>query len=406
MQEFPNNQPPAPVISIHQAITVAFDYPVIFTCDLFAPDNPVLANTIDRHDENRRHRVLAVVDGGVAAASPDLPARISAYADSYPDCLDLVAEPLVVPGGETMKNDYRKLMEVVDMMLEFRLCRHSFVIVVGGGAVLDSVGFSAGIVHRGLRTVRVPTTVLAQNDAGIGIKNAMNLHGGKNTVGVFSPPFAVLNDFSLLRTLDDRDWIAGVAEAFKVALIRDAAFFFELCQLAPQLRRRDEHAMKRLILRCVELHLEHLRTSGDPFELGSMRPLDFGHWAAHYLESMTGYTLRHGEAVAIGLALDCLYAQRRGWLAKGETDAVLEALAACGLPLWHPALTRRLGDGRLEVLQGIEAFREHLGGRLTVTFPEGLGSSREVHCLDEQDVEWAAERLEAEFRPVKEAKGQ
>jgi 3-dehydroquinate synthase len=236
--------------------------------------------------------------------------------------------------------------------------------------------------------------VLAQNDAGVGVKNAINLHGGKNTIGTFAPPFAVVNDYDFLDTLPARDWTAGISEAFKVAVIKDAAFFRDLCVLAPRLRARDRAAMEELVRRCALLHLQHIATSGDPFELGAARPLDFGHWSAHKLEGMTGYAVAHGEAVAIGLALDAGYARRMGWLSDAEADALLRGLSESGYTLWHPALNRRLGDGRLEILGGLDDFREHLGGELCVTMPRGIGAKFEVHEMDPALVEASLRDLE------------
>lgn len=369
---------------IHQCFTVSFDYPVLCTRNLFGDGNDTLLGAFCRLDEPCRHRALVFVDAGLAGADAGLSARITAWFEARADRLELVKAPHIVPGGEAIKNDYRLTMEIVDTILEYRMCRHSYVVAVGGGAVLDAVGFAASIVHRGLRTVRVPTTTLAQNDAGVGVKNGMNLHGGKNTVGTFHPPFAVVNDFALLNTLPDEHWIGGVSEAFKVALIKDAPFFRDLCRDAGRFRARDANALERMIVRCAEHHLDHIRTNGDPFEMGRARPLDFGHWSAHKLESMSNYRITHGEAVATGLAIDSLYAAEQGWLERSDCDALLRGLRDTGFSLWHPEMERRLGDGALELLGGLDDFREHLGGELCVTYPDGLGRKQEVHEVDRE----------------------
>jgi len=335
------------------------------------------------------------MDHGVNEAFPQLAGQVGRWFRTHADTCELVCAPEVVPGGETLKNDYRKIMSLIDQMLEYHLCRHSVVLAIGGGAVLDAVGFATSLVHRGLRLVRMPSTTLAQNDAGIGVKNGMNLHGGKNTVGVFSAPFAVINDATLLEGLSDAQWRDGISEAFKVAMIKDRAFFQELCDLSPALGHRDKQAMDRLIRRCAELHLDHIASSGDPFELGSARPLDFGHWSAHKLESISGYRISHGQAVAIGIALDSLYACHLGWIEESEAEQLIAALVTCGFDLTPPQLTQRLGDGRLQLLQGLDEFREHLGGRLTLSFPSPIGSIREVHEMNETWIEEDLLRLAA-----------
>ena len=378
-----------------QQFHVPFEYPVLFTESVFSDGNDVLAEALDVSGSGPRHRVMAFLDEGLVSANPSLPQEISCFFERHRERFELVAEPWVVTGGEAIKNDYRLLMQIVDGLLEFRMCRHSYVLAVGGGAVLDAVGFGAAIVHRGLRTVRLPTTVLAQCDAGIGVKNGMNLHGGKNTVGTFHPPFAVINDAAFLRTLSFEHWIGGVAEAFKVAIIKDAVFLDELCRDAERLRERDEACMHTVVHRCARMHLDHIALNGDPFELGAARPLDFGHWAAHKLESMTGYKVGHGQAVAIGIALDCTYAARQGWIEAEERDAILDGMQTCGLPLWHPALDRRIDGDRLEVLSGLEDFREHLGGVLCVTYPRPLGSKVDVNEIDRDAMTRACAELKA-----------
>jgi 3-dehydroquinate synthase len=257
-------------------------------------------------------------------------------------------------------------------------------------------GFAAATAHRGLRLVRLPTTVLAQNDAGIGVKNGINAFGFKNFIGSFAPPFAVINDFSFLSTLQQRDRIAGVAEAVKVALIREPEFFEWLCAHVSQLRSFDANTTQYMVKKCAELHLAHIQTSGDPFEFGSARPLDFGHWAAHKLESLSAHSLRHGEAVAIGMALDVRYSVEAGLLEPQLADKVLDVLQCLGLPTYHPELESRTQDGDLKVLAGLSEFQEHLGGELSVTLLGAVGETVECHSMDRElvarSVRWLSQR--------------
>jgi 3-dehydroquinate synthase len=143
--------------------------------------------------------------------------------------------------------------------------------------------------------------------------------------------------------------------------------------------------MDWLIYRCAELHLQHIATSGDPFEFGSSRPLDFGHWSAHKLEQISDYAWRHGEAVAIGLALDSTYAWKMGMLPEADWRRILDVITAVGLPIWAPEMLQSLeylGTSR-SILAGLEEFREHLGGDLTIMLLKGLGQGVEVHEMDE-----------------------
>ena len=267
------------------------------------------------------------------------------------------------------------------------MCRQSFVIAIGGGSVLDMVGFGASLVHRGVRLVRMPTTVLAQNDAGVGVKNGMNEHGMKNFLGTFAPPFAVINDFAFLSTLPGAHWTGGIAEAFKVALIKDREFFDFLCSNASAFARRQLGPMEELIRRCAMLHLDHIAKNGDPFEMGTARPLDFGHWSAHKLETLSEYRITHGEAVAAGIALDSHYAMKRGLISRADLSRILKALLDCGLSIWYPEMSERDGDGQLAILQGLRDFQEHLGGALTVTLPDSIGKKCEVHHVNVDDIE-------------------
>ncbi len=372
-----------------QQFAVDFEYPVHFTRGVFDTDNRLLAEVLDRYDESRRHRAAVVVDAGLDKAQDNLTGRIKEYFHEHLDEMELVTEPMLVPGGEAAKNDWKPVRDLMWMMGNLHLDRQSYVIVVGGGAVLDMAGFAASIVHRGLRVVRIPTTVLAQNDGGIGVKNGMNEHAQKNFVGTFAPPFAVINDLDVVASLNDVHWRGGIAEAFKVAIIRDREFFDFLCASAKDLKKRDREAMDCLIYRCAVLHLEHIRTAGDPFEFGRSRPLDFGHWAGHQIETMTDYKTGHGQAVSIGIGIDSCYAAAKGLLKQDELERILTGLCDSGLPLWHECLRRRNSAGELEVLAGLDKFREHLGGELTITLPDGIGHKVEVHHMDTDVIEQA-----------------
>ncbi|HSP80035.1 MAG TPA: 3-dehydroquinate synthase, partial [Myxococcaceae bacterium] len=286
-------------------------------------------------------------------------------------------------------------MRLLAKLDELALDRHSFILAIGGGAMLDLVGFAAATAHRGIRLVRVPGTVLAQADAGLGVKNGVNAFGKKNFLGTFAPPFAVLNDSLLLETLSLRDKRSGMAEAVKVAAIKDPILFEWMEAHAEALARAEPEALAVLVRGAAELHLRHIATSGDPFELGSARPLDFGHWAAHKLEVLSEFRLRHGEAVALGIALDTAYSVECGLLEPAARERVVGLLEALGFRLWDEALALERA-GRPCVLDGLDEFREHLGGELTVTLLSAIGQGVEVHdiCMERMGLAlaWLARR--------------
>jgi 3-dehydroquinate synthase len=380
-------QPRDPLQALYvQRFAVPYEFPVYFTEHLFAAENPVFRDTLLRREPQRRHRFVVFIDADVAASFPALGHTIAGYAQLHADALELVAAPHPVPGGEAVKNDPTLVTALQKRLVDWGVDRHAFVVGIGGGAFLDLIGYVAATTHRGVRHIRVPTTVLAQNDSGVGVKNGVNAFGMKNLLGCFAPPFAVLNDADFLRTLQPRDKLAGMAEAVKVALIRDAVFFDWLEANAEDLRNFESAAMRHMIRRCAELHMKQIGQGGDPFETGSARPLDYGHWSAHKLESLTSHELRHGEAVAIGLALDTRYSVQVGLLAPGGEERVYSLLKSLGFHLWHPALERRDADGEWLLLRGLQEFREHLGGDLTITLLQSLGVGVEVHQMDSREI--------------------
>ncbi|WP_257669708.1 3-dehydroquinate synthase [Parapedobacter tibetensis] len=377
--------------SIRQSFTVTYQYDVHFTADLFAVDNRLLAQFFDNQAIDAAPKLLVVIDEGVAAHHDELIERITAYFRGFP-CVSLIDEVMVVPGGEAAKNDHAVVDRIVDAVDRHGIDRHSYIMAIGGGAVLDAVGYATTIAHRGIRHIRVPTTVLSQNDSGMGVKNGINYQGKKNFIGTFSPPVAVFNDRSFLQSLSHRQWLAGISEAIKVALIKDADFFEWIAGHTFQLHNRDMVAMEYLIYRCAELHLQHI-AGADPFEFGSSRPLDFGHWSAHKLEQLSAFEVIHGEAVAIGIALDSVYSSLAGLLPQADAERIIDVLQALGLPVFHPLLESG-NDQQHPLLAGLEEFREHLGGRLTIMLLEVIGKGIEVNALDNELILQAATALQ------------
>jgi 3-dehydroquinate synthase len=369
---------------VQQAIDVRFRYPVYFTRGLFARDNTLLSRVLHRGRAEAPSPVLFVVDRGVYERQPGLLRAIEGYTRAHAAALHLACPPLVVEGGEAAKNSLENVSVLHDVIGDAGLCRRSYLVVVGGGGVIDMAGYAAATAHRGLRLVRIPTTVLAQADAGVSVKNAVNARGRKNFLGTFAPPFAVLNDSDFLATLSDRDWRSGMAEAIKAALVKDGAFFAYLETHATRLARREMRLMQHLIQRSAELHLAHLAHAGDAFEQGVSRPLDFGHWAAHKLEQLTAFRLRHGEAVALGIALDTTYSYLAGFLPEADWERVLSTLARAGFTLWVPELSEHLDDPGhpRSILRGLEEFRQHIGGPLAIMLLWRIGQGFEAHQVD------------------------
>ena len=379
-----------------QKFEVPFEFPVCFTEYIFDIKNRVFLDIICRKEKDKKHNMIFFIDEGIAKNYKNLINELKEYVNYYRKHLNIVTDPILVPGGEKIKSDLYFVEQIQQSISEFNIDRHSYVIAIGGGAVLDAVGLVAATSHRGIRHIRMPTTVLSQNDSGVGVKNGVNLFGSKNYVGTFAPPFAVINDINFISNLGERDKIAGMAEAIKVALIRDKDFFQWLELNAENLALFQKKEMEYMIRRCAELHMHQIGNGGDPFEMGSARPLDFGHWSAHKLESMTNYRLRHGEAVAIGIALDTRYSVLVGMLDQGIEDRICFLLEYLGFNLWNSALEKENIDKSLELIKGLKDFQEHLGGELTITLLKEIGVGYEVNEINieivKESIKWLRER--------------
>jgi len=379
---------------IEQSFAVNFNYSLHFTNEVFGSSNSLFAEIIKSYKPNNQVKLLFVIDDGVLRNHSYLLENIKSYCLNYSKQL-IFTESLLIPGGEAAKNNYDNVNSIIGAIDKNAICRHSFIVVIGGGAVIDMAGYAASITHRGVKLIRIPTTVLSQNDAAIGVKNGINAHGKKNFIGTFATPYAVINDQKFLTTLEQRDWIAGVAEAIKVALIKDKSFFTEIKKNAVLLKERNMEAMLHSIYRCAEMHMDHIAQNGDPFENGSSRPLDFGHWSAHKLEQMSNYTMRHGEAVAKGMAIDLTYACILEYISSDVLDEILGVLINIGFDLSIPVSGNKEMN---ELLNGIEEFREHLGGELTITMINEIGQKFDIHEINLELMTDAINSLNKKFK--------
>jgi 3-dehydroquinate synthase len=373
---------------------VPFRFDVFFTENVFSPANSLLREILK---QAAPEKLLIVIEEPIVSAMPKLVEDIRAYLSPSVNGVELVAEPLILPGGEKLKNDFLPVQKLHSLIEQHGLSRHSFVAAIGGGALLDVAGFAAATAHRGIRHIRFPTTTLSQADGGVGVKNAVNAFGKKNYIGTFAPPFAVINDSEFLRFLPDSRKAAGYIEAVKVGLIRDRDFFGQIEQSADALNRFEPSAMNALIRRSAELHVRHISEAGDPFEFGSARPLDFGHWAAHKLEQLSDFRISHGEAVAIGIALDVIYSRNAGHLASGDAERILALLRKLRFNLFAPELSQKDQVGELIILNGLSEFQQHLGGQLAITLLREIGRGFEVHEISKAGVRKAIDDLRERF---------
>ena len=376
---------------LEQRFSVQFEYKVHFTTHLFDSANTQLRSFLHaKQSPGITQKVFFVIDQGVAESHPGLTTQIKAYF-SGETSLKCVEDMLIIPGGEGAKNDEGLFHDIVKAVNKYGIDRHSYLVAIGGGSILDLAGYAAAVSHRGIRHIRIPTTVLSQNDSGVGVKNGINYFEKKNFLGTFAPPVAVFNDYHFLTTLNERDWRSGISEAIKVSLIKDAAFFYWLVENADKLAKRDMPAMQYLIVRCAELHLQHI-AGKDPFETGSSRPLDFGHWSAHKLEQLTDFSVRHGEAVAMGIALDTVYSHLEGRLSEQDMLLVINLIKKLGFEITHPSFA--ITDDKSLLLRGLNEFREHLGGKLTISLLNAVGKGQEVHEMDTALLKQASEWLQ------------
>ncbi len=369
--------------NVEQKLDLHYRYPVVFTENLFSKSNGELKQFFKDQGANQSIRLLCIVDENLLEGNPKLIQEVEEYF-SEEGMPALVSTPILLKGGEALKSRFDIVNELYSAVAEYNICRHSYIMGIGGGTLMDIAGYVAATSHRGVRMLRVPTTVLAQSDAALGVKTSMNFDGKKNFVGTFTPPNGVFCDIALLDSLPEEHYLPGYSEAVKVAILQDEPFLKEIEDLSKDIISREREGSLHVIAKCAELHLKHIATSGDPFEFGSSRPLDFGHWAAHKLEQMSDFKMTHGESVAFGVALDVTYSYLVGKLSEESWRRCMEAFKGLKFELYHPLMEKSLNEPENpeSMLHGLEEFRQHLGGRLTVMLIDEIGSGYEVDTMD------------------------
>lgn len=325
-----------------------------------------MAGTWARHLSGR---VLVVTDQTVGAH----------YLTRLEPALQGVAQHqvLTLPGGEEHKT-LAGWQSVIDALLALKAQRDATVVALGGGVIGDMAGFAAACYMRGIRLIQVPTTLLAQVDAAIGGKTGVNLAAGKNLVGAFHAPAAVVIDVDTLATLDEREYRAGLAEVVKYGAIRDPAFFAWLEQAADALAKRLPDALMEAVRRSVANKAEVV--AADEREAGERALLNFGHTFGHALETATGYrSYRHGEAVAIGMSLAARLSEMRS-LAPPGTAMRLEAL------LQHLGLETRLSPAqdREQLLELMHMDKKNQAGQIRLVLLTDIGQAVVTPCEPDQ----------------------
>jgi 3-dehydroquinate synthase len=322
----------------------------------------------------RSGRIVAVSDGNVWAAQG---ARLSASG------LDVV--PVLVPPGEGSKS-WAQLEALIERLLELGVERDDVILAFGGGMVGDLAGFAASIVKRGCAYVQIPTSLLAQVDSSVGGKTAINSPLGKNLIGSFHQPAAVLIDPSTLDTLPERELRAGYAEVVKYGLIGDPGFFDWCEEFGGALLAGDPAARLQAIETCVRakaaiVHEDERETSG------RRALLNFGHTFAHALEAETGYAMLHGEAVALGMVLAFRLSAERRLCAAGEAERVAAHLEAAGLP------TRPQGMSAQRLVEHMARDKKASGGRVAFVLTRGIGEAFVDRSVELGEVEAFLERV-------------
>ncbi len=328
---------------------------------------------------NAGPRVAIVTDSNVGPLYAD---RVAKELEDY----GFAATVISIPAGEKSKCVHA-LERVWTELVAAGLDRNSAVVALGGGVVGDLAGFAAATYMRGIRVVQIPTTLLACVDSSVGGKTAIDLKAGKNLVGAFHQPAAVIIDTGTLKTLPERDLRSGLAEVIKYGVILDAPFFTWLEKNLDDVVSLQANATTEAIRRSCELKAQV--TSADEREGGPRAVLNFGHTAGHALETTSGYKgLLHGEAVSLGMLAACRVAELLGMIpAREVTEPLRRMLSRAGLPV-----TLR-GVNVAKILDPIRRDKKARDGKIMMVLPVRIGEVKAVHDVDPALIEQALEKL-------------
>jgi len=309
------------------------------------------------------HRYAVISDSNVA---PLYAARLIEQFDDMGESVPLCT----IPAGETNKTR-DTWAALTDQLLEAQLGRDSAIIALGGGVVCDVAGFVAATFMRGVPVVHIPTTLLAMIDASIGGKTGVDTSHGKNLVGAFHQPSAVIADPEVLDTLSVAELRSGLAEALKHGAIADAAYFEFISEhardlLADEPGKRDVGGLNHVIEKSVRLKVGVV--AADEREKGARKALNFGHTIGHAIEMLSNYSMRHGEAIGVGMLLEAVAAEREGITEPGTAARIRGALESAGLPTTRPA-----GPSASRVLESMRSDKKSRGGEIEYAVPTRIG---------------------------------
>lgn len=281
------------------------------------------------------------------------------------DRAGLLASVIEVPAGEASKNA-DLVYALQTELLSQEVHRDSVIVAFGGGVIGDLAGFVAATILRGIAFVQVPTTLLAQVDSSVGGKVGIDHPVGKNLVGAFHQPRAVLIDVSFLKTLPEREFRSGLSEAVKIAAALDTDFFRFLARNARRVRRTNAALLKTIVMRSVGLKAAVVMN--DEYEHGIRKALNLGHTIGHALEAASGYRLLHGEAVSIGMAAESGIAVDLGLMREKDRETMLRALRALKLKVDLPKVIHRE-----DFFRALRADKKTVGGKVRFVLPSGIG---------------------------------
>lgn len=333
-------------------------YPVEFVEDVFG-ESAVLSDILRQATGSERPRVLIVADMNVVQRTEGLGSRIGKYVNEHG--IELAGSPVVIAGGEKVKADnLQSVFRVLSAILDAKLGRNDCVLAIGGGTLLDVAGYAAAQARGGVRIVRLPTTPAAMMCAAFADYAAVDSQGVKDALRIPCVPSAVIIDLAFARTVLDGVWRGGLGEAVRIAAVSDATLTRKLVKLAPAYRERDEQALEVAVRGAVSV----LQKKG---------PVRFAEWVAARLESMSGYKLPHGYAIAIGVCIDAAYAVEKGYLKEKDQELICGILGACGA-LDGLAHSRHILGQADNVLLGLDAWRLSFGDE-SIELPGGVGKA-------------------------------